>query len=541
MKFLERAAGKLRPKTIRLRLRTFLKFQCWLRLASGVNFPSSIVQVTDYVEERFAEPCPRTVPQSVLDSLAFMEDKGGVARQDRLSLDPSLLNTIQCMTKDLEKYSTLTAKAPPHLIVTMISLELYVCNVEHEAYPRAFAWLKLVKIWAALRTDDVAGLWPGCMLLTSRGLQGWLDRTKTSGAGRRIRWMPIFVSCNAWFVLDNWLEKGWDLWKDPKFAGVRDYFLPLPTSDLTSTRPIPASYHDQMVASKTLYTLLKVPEVLFNPLVDGQADLVYEGADYLFATVSSGFIAQPLLAFWKEHSERKTLNGMAAQLDIPKCERDFLGRWIPEQSDDYLLTSRSVVSSVQDKIATAVREGSIRLDETETLEAMRRALELKEVPEFQIVDTLRIFDWLKYGFGTTSLDCKEDSEEGARFNFVVYPDPVLGEAMSREEARWIFYQSRMEQKESFEALEDDDAITDQFIINTTAKTRTRCLHLIGGCWRRRGFELKNYEEHYSLEGLQYDMVCKSCWPEGPPDVGGATIDEEDDSSSSSMADDSCAI
>ena len=58
MKFLERAAGKLRPKTIRLRLRTFIKYQCWLGLANGVNFPTSIVQVTDYVEERFGRTLP---------------------------------------------------------------------------------------------------------------------------------------------------------------------------------------------------------------------------------------------------------------------------------------------------------------------------------------------------------------------------------------------------------------------------------------------------------------------------------------------------
>jgi hypothetical protein len=96
-----------------------------------------------------------------------MEDKGGIARQDRLFLDPSLLRTIRGMTKDLEKYSSLTVKAPPHLIVTMTSLGLYVCNVKPEDYPRAFAWLKLVKIWTALRTDETAGLLPGSMLGTS--------------------------------------------------------------------------------------------------------------------------------------------------------------------------------------------------------------------------------------------------------------------------------------------------------------------------------------------------------------------------------------
>jgi hypothetical protein len=80
-----------------------------------------------------------------------------------------------------------------------------------------------------------------------------------------------------------------------------------------------------MVASKTLYTLLKVPEILFNLMTDGQADLVYEGAVNLFATVTS--------VLWHNRSwhsgrstRKKTLNGMGSQLDIPKYERDFLGR-----------------------------------------------------------------------------------------------------------------------------------------------------------------------------------------------------------------------
>ena len=92
--------------------------------------------------------------------------------------------------------------------------------------------------------------------------------------------------------LDNWLTMGWDIWKDPKFAGIRDHFFPSSTSstsDLTSTMPIPTSYHDYMVASKTLYTLLKVPEILFNLMTDGQADLVYEGAVNLFLQQSPPF------------------------------------------------------------------------------------------------------------------------------------------------------------------------------------------------------------------------------------------------------------
>ena len=133
-------------------------------------------------------------------------------------------------------------------------------------------------------------------------------------------------------------------------------------------------------------------------MTDGQLDLVYEGTDHLFAIVTSGSLAHPLLQFLKEHSERKTLNGIGAQLDIPKCDGDFGVRWIPEQSYDYLLTSRSVVTSVQEEITTTIREGSIRLDGTETLEAMRHALVLNEGHEHRIGNTPSAFDWLKYGF-----------------------------------------------------------------------------------------------------------------------------------------------
>jgi hypothetical protein len=42
--------------------------------------------------------------------------------------------------------------------------------------------------------------------------------------------------------------------------------------------------------------------------------------------------------FWTEHSERATLSSGLAALGVQKPERDLLGRWKPEGSDQYART-----------------------------------------------------------------------------------------------------------------------------------------------------------------------------------------------------------
>ena len=74
-----RAAGAARARTIRARVRTWQRLALWLHAACGVRWPTGTSQVTDYLEERAAETCGRSVPRSVLAALSFMEEKGDVA------------------------------------------------------------------------------------------------------------------------------------------------------------------------------------------------------------------------------------------------------------------------------------------------------------------------------------------------------------------------------------------------------------------------------------------------------------------------------
>ena len=88
-------------------------------------------------------------------------------------------------------------QAPPLLLSMKEALERTVVNEELPVFHRAYAWYRLVRHWASLRFDDTSGLPPSTLERRSRGLYGVLERTKTSGADKGTRQLPIFVSDEA--------------------------------------------------------------------------------------------------------------------------------------------------------------------------------------------------------------------------------------------------------------------------------------------------------------------------------------------------------
>ena len=61
--------------------------------------------------------------------------------------------------------------------------------------------------------------------------------------------------------------------------------------------------------------------------------------------------------FWTEHSERSTMTSCLAALGTPKTDRDLLGRWKPEGSDQYVRTYNAVVRRLQKTFAEPIRRG----------------------------------------------------------------------------------------------------------------------------------------------------------------------------------------
>ena len=64
-----------------------------------------------------------------------------------------------------------------------------------------------------------------------------------------------------------------------------------------------------------------------------------------------------LAAGWTNHSERATLTSALAAIGVPKDQRNLIGRWSPDGSDDYVRTYRAAVRDLVARFVGAVTAG----------------------------------------------------------------------------------------------------------------------------------------------------------------------------------------
>ena len=82
---------------------------------------------------------------------------------------------------------------------------------------------------------------------------------KTSGPGKKVKWLPIFVDRDASFAGVPWLETGFALWQEDGMCFERDYLVPLPSQNRESCVQYMADYTAMCALSKELYCLLRRP------------------------------------------------------------------------------------------------------------------------------------------------------------------------------------------------------------------------------------------------------------------------------------------
>eukprot|EP00973_Karenia_brevis_P029162 4022424-Karenia_brevis.AAC.1 len=123
--------------------------------------------------------------------------------------------------------------------------------------------------------------------------------------------MKIYISGKSYIAVDNWLAEGLAIWDSSDFAVKRDYFLLAPSKDLQGVVRRRATARDTSRCTRILYGQL----LRWQPETGQWVRLMDPEAN----------------PFWTEHGDRSVLNGWAAELDLPKDQRDKLGRWVPEQ------------------------------------------------------------------------------------------------------------------------------------------------------------------------------------------------------------------
>ena len=478
---LQDLVGAARGGTVRLRVRSWESFSRWLRWNRSRAWPSGVGDVLDYLRYLEGEGCAVSVPRRFGSALRWFEERAGVEwAGEGLHGHPLVKRCLESMVERLSDPYKPVRKTPYMPYALVASLELLVCDEGQPLGVRVVAWFRCLKVYATLRQDDAQRLSPGCLELRVAGLVGRLVRTKTSGVGKRILSLPLFVPAGAWLVQSRWLATGLEL-----LSGVmdreRDYLIPRFSMDMSEALARPASGLD--LAAMGLRTLLaaKVPV-----LADGVWRL---GEEFLLG----GALAEA----WTGHGERATLPSVLAAAGVAKAERDPLGRWCPEASDDYVRTYRALVGKLTMRyvgIAKGVG-GEDAVDEEESFSGAKVALTLKGYEAERVAEELRALDVRCAGFLVTLKAFHGGEADG-------------GIQDTDVEARAVELQREQET--------DDEGLAPTFVVVFTRRGRVARLHRFGACVHAGADCCHDTELLYDEVPNQakYNAVCRTCWPGG---------------------------
>lgn len=401
-----RIFGSRRAKTLRNRASTWKRYYIWLLLNRARHWPVKIGDVVDYLEGRIEDGCGPAAPQGLMRALALLEVVGRVEERKKLSKDRTLLDCIKNMQMELQLVAPPKRPARPYLIGAIIGLELLVCSEDYCNYTRLIGWVMLLMCWMVLRADDVQWIDPARMHISGTEVRMILRRTKTTGPGRRAVEVPAYVARDASLAGEDWLGQGWNLFHSAAFQNDRDYFLPGPNKDWSGGAK--KFLNLQNFNSYMRYVLSMVKKPLRGGL---NAKAWMESGEPL--------ISGELTNFWSGHSGRHWLPTHAANVGIPKEQRDYLGRWQAgaQESNAYVLSAKQIVTSIQREVNRAICEGHVGLTEGELIEELKKYSEERGVHQrdgrwFHSMLRLENYKYgLKMEYPTLQMELEDDELE----------------------------------------------------------------------------------------------------------------------------------
>ena len=133
------------------------------------------------------------------------------------------------------------AKAARWTIEMVLALEHMVMDKDKERFKRVYARFKLIKLWGALRSHDSEAIPPSSIRYEeAHGLEAQIMRTKTTGAGRKVEVVHLFISSQAWLTYRGWVVEGLlhlqEYGRGQEVRNYRDFLMCLPTVHLRSFR-----------------------------------------------------------------------------------------------------------------------------------------------------------------------------------------------------------------------------------------------------------------------------------------------------------------
>jgi hypothetical protein len=502
-RLLSRFAGGRRTSTLKGKIAAFKSMSNWMKATFGRAWPLNQSQAIDYVLERGSEPCGHSVPASIMGMLGFFEGVGGQRAED--SVCGTMVKAIVAdLTLELRAGTPSVVRKAHQLMACMIAYyESLVTDVSHTPCLRVFAWTKLVRTWGSLRSADMAGIPSGKVTLNGVCLTGLIEVSKTTGSGKTVGATWFYVSRDCWLVRPDWLEMGFEMFQT--FQTNRKYLLPLPCKDGETFSDKEPTFVQSATASRFLLAEAKVmtpvPAALAVTL-DGDSV-----PHYRWVASEVRLLAPGVQAFWSEHSDRATLTTWAKAVGCSKEECDYLGRWKPSESGQYVRNAKAVSLRLQAKIAKAIKEAGSAdvLDEEDLLADLEVFLTQRNVEDADIQEQLGRLRCLR-NLAPTTISAEGDCT----------PEHGILEAVSEAE------------EEAAAPLLSKGKLA----VSLDITGRYQTIHRIGECWRVPGIHYSRFTvlDESELAGA-YDKVCSECFPR-PEDAESS----EDESSSSSSSD-----
>ena len=145
--------------------------------------------------------------------------------EEKLSNQDMVRKFLENAATQVTDGSAEIVKAPRFSLAMLVSLETLVADFKMPKALRVLAWARLVKVYGALRADDMQRIRPAAVELNEGGLVATLCRTKTSGPGKALLHLKLFIPVEAYVSNPLWLAAGHALWVED--ARSQKDFLPV--------------------------------------------------------------------------------------------------------------------------------------------------------------------------------------------------------------------------------------------------------------------------------------------------------------------------
>ena len=240
MAALGRAVGSIRASTLKTYLKRWQQLEVWCRRSYGLPWPSEVGQILDFIEI-LAEDLKPSVPQQTLQALQWMENTAGWTGEARLIHSPLVTRAFEHLVVEAGAGLQAKKQAPRFPFVALASLELFVKRDGLPVMRRIQGKSLLFRSYGTCRFDDLQNMDPDKLRKLGGLVVTELLRSKTSGAGKRNRELPIAISLEASLLGTDWLLTFLEDLEEVK-EGPRDFLLQSSTYDGLRPRKAEKSY-----------------------------------------------------------------------------------------------------------------------------------------------------------------------------------------------------------------------------------------------------------------------------------------------------------